>query len=133
MAIFMLMDRNKVNVLDAAKDARGCYKLGDIVEVFEDDKPCVIPPAEPFYLVKVAGLKKADALRYMEPEYDRTDAENPVMTRRRIYHIPIDLLPKAIKKKLLKERYLEIEWKTASSYVTNKVTLDTAAGEALAR
>lgn len=137
MAIFLVMDRNKVNALDATKDVRGCYKLGDIVEVFEDDKPCVIPPAEPFYIVKVAGLKVADALKYMEPQYNTTtetvdgvSREKQVMVRRRLYHIPIDLLPRAVKTALTEKRYYETTWATVSKFVTNKITLDTAEGEA---
>lgn len=137
MAIFLIMDRNKVNALDAVKDVRGCYKLGDIVEVFEDDKPCVIPPAEPFYIVKVTGLSKADALKYMEPQYNTTtetvdgvSRERRTMVRRRLYHIPIDLLPKAVKTALTEKRYYETTWATVSKFVTNKITLDTAEGEA---
>ena len=129
MAIFLIMDRNKVNIQDSVKDTRGCYKLGDIVEVFDDTTPCILPPAEPFYIIKVTGLSKADALKYTESEYDITDPSKPVPVRRRLYSIPIDLLPKAIKTKLQKDRYYEIDWKTVSSFITNKRTLDNAAGE----
>jgi len=129
MAIFLIMDRNKVNVLDAAKDVRGCYKFGDIVEVFEDDKPLVIPPAEPFYIVKVTGLSKDAALKYMEPQYDTTtetvdgvSREKQVMVRRRLYHIPIDLLPRAVNTALTEKRYYETTWATVSKYLTNKIT-----------
>lgn len=137
MAILLVMDRNKVNDMDAVKDVRGCYKLGDIVEVFEDDKPLVIPPAEPFYLIKVTGLKASDALKYIEPQYDTTtepvdgvSRERRTMVRRRLYHIPIDLLPRAVKTALTEKRYYETTWATASKYLTNKITLDTAEGEA---
>lgn len=117
MAIFLIMDRNKWN-LNTAKDS-ACYKLGDIVEVFEDDKPCVIPPAEPFYIVKVSGLKKADALKYMEPQRD----ENGAMIQRRLYHIPIELLPKAIKEEIKEKRYYETTWEKVRGYVLDKVNL----------
>lgn len=117
MAIFLIMDRNKWN-LNTAKDS-ACYKLGDIVEVFEDDKPCVIPPAEPFYIVKITGLKKEAALKYMEPQFD---AEGKMILRR-LYHIPVDLIPKAVRDKVKADRYIEIPWTQARNYILDKINL----------
>lgn len=123
MAIFLVMDRDKVNLSDSVKSERGCYKLGDIVEVFDDDKPCVIPPAEPFYIIKISGLSKADALKFIEPVMDETFTDAPVMVKRRKYQVPIDDLPVKVKEALKDKRYIEIEWKTVREYVIDKVTL----------
>ncbi len=52
------------------------YRQGDVVEVFDDTKPdgsvqrCVLPPAYPFWLVKVHGLTKAEAEQYMQPSWN---------------------------------------------------------------
>jgi hypothetical protein len=121
MAIFLVYDHSNFNIRTEKDQA--CYKLGDIVEVFDDDKPCVIPPAEPFYLVKVTGLSRKDALRYIEPQWDDEDPQRPVMLRRRLYHIPIDLIPKSVKDKIRQDRYIEIPWSQARNYILDKIYL----------
>ena len=47
---------------DPIKSERGCYKRGDIVEIFEDGA-CKEPvaPTSPFVIVKVTGITKAQA------------------------------------------------------------------------
>ena len=62
MAIFLIKDRDATHA-DPAKD-RLCYKRGDVVEVFEDTKPLVLPPQPPFVIVKIAGVTKAQAEKY---------------------------------------------------------------------
>ena len=111
MAIFLLMDRDHTHP-DPVKDARGCYKKGMIVQVFEDTQPCVIPPAEPFYIVKVTGLSMADALAYVQATLD-----GETVTRRRKYKVNWDLLPKTVQKALVANRYYETTWAIVSQVV----------------
>lgn len=113
MAIFLLMDRDHTHP-DPVKDARGSYKKGMIVQVFEDTQPCVIPPAEPFYIVKVTGLSMADALVYVQATMD-----GQAITRRRKYKVDWTILPKGVRDALTKYRYYEVAWSTVKKYVRN--------------
>lgn len=106
----------------AAKDLRGCYKLGDVVQVFEDGTPFVNPPAPPFYIVEITGLSKALAEKYTQPQVDLTDPENPIMVRRRKYGIVVADLPAAVKDALLTNRYVKRTWTQVRTYIRNKVT-----------
>ena len=63
MAILLVKDCDASH-LNPDKDQM-CYKRGDIVEVFEDSKPYVVPPAPPFLIVQVPGPTKAQAAAYM--------------------------------------------------------------------
>lgn len=96
--------------------------------MFEDDKPCVLPPAPPFWIIKLTGITKTQALKYTEPVMEDV-VENGVaiqkIVKRRRYAFPIGLLPKNIKEILEKERYFETTFSTAKSFIQNKVTLTT--------
>lgn len=69
MALFLVYGKNNTHS-DPEKDARGSYKLGDIVEVLDDSKHngdlVANPIAPPFYLVRITGVTKEQALKYME-------------------------------------------------------------------
>ena len=65
MAILLIIDEDHHHK-DPEKDARGCYKRGMVVQVFEDGTPCVDKPNPPFVIVNVPGVSKADAeAKYM--------------------------------------------------------------------
>lgn len=71
MAILLVMDEDRTHN-DPAKDARGCWKRGYVVECFEDDRRCVEKPAPPFIIVRVPGLSKAEAeAKYMAPVVEK--------------------------------------------------------------
>lgn len=123
MAIFLIKDRDSSNP-DPLVDA-GCYKLGDIVEIYEDDKPLIIPPAEPFYLIKIAGITKAQAEKYVYPEVDETNPIKPTILRRRLYKLSFDLIPNQVKNQIRNNRYYETTWAQVKQYIQNKVTLTT--------
>jgi hypothetical protein len=114
MAILLIFDRDNTHP-DPEKDVRGCWKRGMVVEVFEDDKPLVLPPAEPFYLVKIAGVTKAQAEKYMAAH---TDAEGRILCRR-LYKLDTDIIPLAVKKALRDYRYFETDWPTVRNYIRN--------------
>ncbi len=68
MAILLTIDEDHHHK-DPEKDARGCYKRGMVVQVFEDGTPCVKEPLPPFVIVNVPGMSKADAeAKYMAAE-----------------------------------------------------------------
>jgi len=130
MAIFLIKDRDATNP-DPVKDQRGSYKRGNIVEVFEDDTPCVIPPAPPFMIVKVTGLTKAQAEKYTQPETEIINVpmteENPtgketITTRRRAFQILVDNLPANFLAKLKTNRYVEVTFNQVRTYIKNLKT-----------
>lgn len=100
-----------------ASDQRDCYKQGDIIEVLDDTKRCVIPPAEGVWIIKVNGIFKEDGMKYMQEHRDA--AGNPI--RRRLYHVPFALQSEDLQKKLEQDRYAEVESKDIR--IINKETL----------
>ncbi len=121
MAIFMLFDHDNTHP-DPFKDEAGCYKRGDIVAVYEDDEPVIIPPAPPFVFLRLTGLSKAQADRFTESEVDTTDPLDTFVVRRRRYGIPWNLVPNQVKNALQNQRYYSTSWAAARQYIRNKRT-----------
>ncbi len=130
MAIFLIRDRDATNP-DSIKDQRGCYKRGYIVQVFEDDVKCVIPPAPPFVIVKVTGLTKVQAEKYTQPETEvidvpiderHPDGKETITTRRRAFQVLVDNLPVAFLTKLKTQRYVEVTFDQVRNYIKNLKT-----------
>lgn len=92
MAILLIIDRDNTHP-DPVKDARGCWKRGMVVQVFEDGTPCVKEPKPPFVIVHVPGVSKADAeAKYMAAETKTTDGEKePVIETVRRRPTALDL------------------------------------------
>jgi hypothetical protein len=150
MAIFLIYDHNNTNP-DPVKDQRGCYKRGDIVDVFEDSKRVTIPVQPPFAVIKVAGPTREQALKYIAahtemrtctrcsgtgvllalPEFGVPEREcntclgtgmaEVFLTRRR-FRLRWDDLPQVVKNELIATRYYETTWAAVKSYVRDKVT-----------
>ena len=114
---------------DPAKDVM-CYKRGDIVQVLDDtahDGDLVSNPITgPFMLVKVLGLTKEQAEKYMsQDETDTVDAEGKTVrtiNRRRLYKLRLDDVPLAIRNQLINFKYIEVTLNQVRNYVRNKVT-----------
>lgn len=124
MAILVIFGRNNTHS-DPVKDQRGCWKLGDVVDVFEDDKPVVRPPAPPFYIVKISGVTKTQVEKYLAPETRTVTVEGREETeiiRRRLYGISVADIPAAIRNQLQSNRYVEVSWAQIRQYVRNKLT-----------
>ena len=124
MAILVIFGRNNIHA-DPVKDARGCWKLGDVVDVFEDDKSVVRPPAAPFYIVKITGVTKAQVKKYLAPETRVVTVEGREeieVLRRRLYGISVADIPAAIRNQLQTNRYVEVSWAQIRQYVRNKLT-----------
>lgn len=121
MAIFMIYDRNNTHP-DPVKDLRGCYKRGYIVQVFEDDTPLVLPPAPPFVFVKVTGITKAQAEKYIQPQTESVVLEKPMTIRRRLYKLRWADLPAGVRNALATNRYYETTWATVKGFIRNQLT-----------
>lgn len=124
MAILVIFGRNNTHA-DPVKNARGCWKLGDVVDVFDDDKPVVRPPAAPFYVVKITGVTKAQVEKYLAPETRAVTVEGREeieVLRRRLYGLSVADIPAAIRNQLQTNRYVEVSWEQIRQYVRNKLT-----------
>ena len=128
MAILLIFDHDKYHP-DPEKSQRACFRRGDVVEVFDDDKPCVIPPAAPWLIVMAKGLSVENAKRLMKPAIDTKifDTSFRAKTRAREFVVPVDDLPKKIADELAKRRYVEVDWSEIHRHVTSKVTGETLA------
>lgn len=131
MALFLIYDRNNTHS-DPEKQARGCYQRGDIVEVLDDSKHdgdlVKNPIMPPWILVRITGVTREQALKYMEPYIDPATAgtEHPVVLRRRLHNVEVDLAPATIRNKIGKDRYIELSWSQVRNYVRNRMTNVTA-------
>lgn len=123
MALFLIFDRDNT-VSDPTADRRGCYKTGDIVEVFDDSRHdgnlVANPVVAPWYIIKVVGLDVALVRHAMASEYNALDPSQ-VLTRR-LYRLNISAMPTPLRNELLANRYLEVTLAQARSWIRNKVT-----------
>jgi len=119
MADLLIMAVNRTHP-DPIKDARGCYKRGDIVEVFEHGKLQVPPANTPFVLVRVTGVTKAQADNYMVEHRELLKPFN--LIKRRIYNIDWTLLPLSVINQLRDNRFIEVSLAQVKNYIRNKNT-----------
>jgi len=133
MALFLIMGVNHTHS-DPEKQARGCYGIGDIVEVLDDSKHngdlVANPIAAPFYLVRITGVTKAQAEKYMAPHIDPAtvgvEGVQPVTLRRRLHNVEVSSIPSAIRNQLLANRYVSVSWSQVRNYIRNRMTNETA-------
>jgi hypothetical protein len=131
MALFLVYGKNNTHA-DPEKQARGCYQIGDIVEVLDDSKHdgdlVANPIAPPFYLVRITGVTKEQALKYMQPYIDpaTVGTENPVTLRRRLHNVEVANIPAGIKATLLADRYVSVSWAQVRNFIRNRQTNETA-------
>lgn len=104
---------------DPTKDAKGCYKSGDVVRVMpgtaHDGNLVANPIAADWWMVRVVGIPQAVAAKYTEG----------TPTRRRSFGVTYALLPTSIQTTLLTQRYAVIQWVTLRLAMRNKSTLTT--------
>jgi len=124
------------------EDLRGCYKRGDVVEVFDDsrygrEEPpgsgtfvvdaaylAANPITAPFYIVKVVGVSLARAQRLIEPDTDGVDVRGrPIVVRRRRFWLRADDVPVSIRNQLAATRFVQVTATQIQNYITNKRTL----------
>lgn len=128
MVILVIFDRDNTHS-DPEKDQRGCYKLGDIVAVHEDDKHdgdlVANPVMPPWYLIKIPGVTVAQVQHAMESERSAVvldEMGNPAVIRRRKFRLNINDIPAGARNTLLTDRYLEVTLTQARNYIRNKTT-----------
>jgi hypothetical protein len=128
MALFLLYDRDNHHP-NPIKDARGCYKRGMIVEVLDDSKHdgdlVKNPIMPPWILVRVTGVTKQQALKYMHPrlsEIDVDTAGNPLVIGRRLYKVLVDTIPAVIRNKIIADRFVEVSLAQVRNYIQNLQT-----------
>ncbi len=121
MAEFLIKAVDQYNA-DPLKDQRGCYKRGDIVQVYEDGA-CKEPPApnSKFVIVKIPGLSKATAEQYAKPD-EEIIGEEVKVNRRRLYNVDFTALPKTIIDKLKADREITVTLSQVRNYIKNKTT-----------
>ena len=125
MAIFLIMGVNHSHI-DPVKDLRGCYQIGDVITVNEDeahDGDLVRNPIAPGrYVIKISGMSRVQGEKYVASHIDNTNPDDPVRLRRRLFKIDINNLPSAVRNKLNQDRYVEVSFSQLKNYIQNKVT-----------
>lgn len=123
MAILLIKDCDATNPL-SAKDAM-CYKRGDVVQVFADERRVVEKPQPPFVVLKVTGLAVKDATKYMKSVLSEVLTPTgfaQVPTTRREFCVLWDSLPAETLTALRDKRLAEIAWADLRGRLKNKVT-----------
>lgn len=122
--LFVCINRDATNP-DPVKDQRGCYKRGDVQDVLpgtaHDGDLQANPIADPWWMIRVVGIPREVAAKYLDPG---TDAQG-VANRRRLYGIVAALLPVTVQLSLTTDRYAVIQWSVLRLAMRNKVTLAT--------
>jgi hypothetical protein len=125
---------------DPTKDARGCYKQGDVVGVAPNGWPWgaleLKPPAQGgrFVVIKITDVTRAQVVNWVRNhwgcEIDGVDWVNDpsdVRARRRV-RIDIDLVPTNVRNQLNNNGVYTTTWTAIRQYVRNKRTSQTGAG-----
>jgi len=114
---------------DPIKDARGCYKKGDIVDVRPDGFRWGREEGPPkFYIVKMPDLKVEDARKYMQPLFSQELNKEGWFDklRRRQYQIDVTTLQAnlttAKAAELTSATGLTTDWKTIEPLTVDKAT-----------
>lgn len=112
MAEFLIKARNATHA-DPVKDARGCYKRGDIVVVMPDGHLWGSKEGLPdFVIVKVPGVDHERARKYL--------AQEPVLRRR--FRIRVDDVPLTIRNQLRDTGQVTVTWTQVRGYLRDKIT-----------
>jgi len=99
---------------DPEKNARGCYKRGDIVDIRPDGWPWGAEERLPlFVLVKIPGLSVSNVIHYAGAYPD---------VARRLYKIRVDDVPLAIRNILRDTGVVTLTRAQVIGYVRNKLT-----------
>jgi hypothetical protein len=125
----LIKAQNATNV-DPIKDARGCYKRGDIVAVGPDNSnwgACQFPA---FVVLKIPTLSLETAQKLIRMQWDNTDPDNPISVKRRVWYLDIDAvvisaLPTAIKISIRDNGFATVTPAQVKPYVKNKETGET--------
>lgn len=126
---------------DPVKDARGCYKRGDLVLVRDDGwgwgSDETKPPASggKFVVIKIAGVSAAQVAAYvqrkwsMQPDGPQYEADGVTRKVRRRLSIPLAALPAGVRSQLNQTGTYSTTWAAIRQYLTDKQTNTTATGD----
>ena len=126
---------------DPAKDQRGCYKRGDIVDVRPDgfqwgreEHPATAKPRK-FVLVKVPALDSEKAKTLMQVQGSLyaflEDGVTGIPVRRRRFHLLWDMLPVAARNALRDAGVLTVSWVALRDFLHDQRDNVTFAGRTL--
>lgn len=125
MAEFVIFAKDNTHP-DAWKDAAGCYKRGDIVEVMPDGHKRGSKVTLPKFLyLKVPGLDAKRARKYLEEHKEQILGGNaPIarIARRRKYRLRVDDLPGPIRGELLTTGEVTLTWAQARDFLRDKIS-----------
>lgn len=123
---------------DPAKDARGCYKRGDIVDVRPDGFSWgaleILPPASggKFVRVQITGATVAQVRNWCINNWgmDITSSETSAteVLRRRFAQVTVDSMPNNVRNQLNNSGFYSNTWANIRSFIRNKITNATASG-----
>lgn len=121
------------------KDARGCYKRGDIVGVapngWQWGAKELKPPADggKFVVIKITDVSRAQIINWVrnhwDCEIDGLDFVDGNAVRRRRVRIDVDLVPVSVRQTLNQTGQFTTTWAAIRQYVRNKRTNQTGTGE----
>lgn len=121
---------------DPNKDARGCYKRGDIVGVAPNDWPWgaleLKPPADggKFVVVKITDVTRQQVIDWVRDNWQCAVDDGDGERRRRV-RIDVDDLPNNVKNQLNNNGQFTTTWAAIRQYLRNKATNATATGAAI--
>lgn len=105
---------------DPVKDQRGCYKRGDVVQVYEDgecrEKPS---PNSRMVIIKIPGVPKAEFEKYTEPEISGVTGD---IVRRRKFRLRVSDFPADMLQTLKNDKTATISTSQIKTYLLNKTT-----------
>lgn len=112
MAEFLIKEVNASHP-DQEKDARGCYKRGDIVVAMPDGHQWGLEERLPkFVVVKVPGVNHERARKYLTSDSNL----------RRRFRIRVDDVPATIRNQLRNTGQATVTWTQLRGFLRDKVT-----------
>jgi hypothetical protein len=128
LLLFMAQTRSRPDLTPEVA-TRTLYVVGDLIDVYEDDRHdgdlVVNPIMPPFVLIKVTGVTKAQVERYLDPDVEETLVNGEVqrtVLRRRRFRLRVEDLPAGVRQTLTQDRYYETTLAAIRSFIRDKVT-----------
>lgn len=128
---------------DPLKDARGCYKRGDVVGVAPNGwnwgAKELHPPADggKFVVLKITDVTRQQVINWVRNNWGTEidgidfDADGETPLRRRRVRIDVDLVPNNVRNAMNNTGQYTTTWAAIRQYFRNKQTDQTATGAAI--